>query len=404
MCATKADNTVQKARRLVVCCDGTGNEVKENQSNVLKFYRVLKDSPGQIAFYDTGVGTIGNSGAWASFKNKLSSVFGLITGYGLDDNILDAYRFLVEHYRNGDEIYLFGFSRGAYTVRALAGFINLIGILHPYQKHLAGYALTAYKQADIREDFRIAWRVQEVLETRRATIRFMGCWDTVGSVIIPRPDRLYIPSLEALPFTQENPCVKVFRQAIAIDEKRRMFRLLRWKDGQKFKTNPFVKDENADTQDCRQIWFAGVHSDIGGGYPEPESGSAKFPLAWMVDEARDNDIEFRETMVKRLVQGLNPSNVAKGSLRDYAKPSATAPLHDSMNWAWRILEYLPKRKLRHDNPEVSKKGGGYFPRCEPRYIPADAAIDQSVWDRVDAGEAADHYNPGNLPPRPPSQG
>ena len=128
----------KKGRRLIVCCDGTGNEIKENQSNVLKFYRCLKkDIPEQIAFYDTGIGTISNSGAWAAFKNKAKGVFGLATGYGLDDNILDAYRFLIEHHQDGDEIYLFGFSRGAYTVRVLAGLINLVGIPHNNQRHLA---------------------------------------------------------------------------------------------------------------------------------------------------------------------------------------------------------------------------------------------------------------------------
>ena len=182
----------------------------------------------------------------------------MATGYGLDDNILDAYRFLIEHHQDGDEIYLFGFSRGAYTVRVLAGLINLVGIPHNNQRHLAEYALTAYKQADKKENFEIAWRVQEVLDTKRATIKFMGCWDTVGSVIIPRPDRFYFPSLEELPYTTENPCVRTFRHAIAIDERRRMFRLARWTEDQLFKSNPYLPDEKAELQSCKQVWFAEI--------------------------------------------------------------------------------------------------------------------------------------------------
>ena len=116
-------------RRIVICCDGTGNEIKQNESNVLKFYRVLKESDDQIGFYDPGVGTISNSGAWARWKNKAKGVFGLATGYGLDGNVLDAYRFLLRHYEDGDQIYLLGFSRGAHTVRVLAGFINMVGLL-----------------------------------------------------------------------------------------------------------------------------------------------------------------------------------------------------------------------------------------------------------------------------------
>lgn len=382
-------------KKIIICCDGTGNEIKENQSNVLKFYRVLKEDKTQIAFYDPGIGTISNSGSWSTFKNKAKGVFGLATGYGLDKNVLDAYRFLVAHYKVGDDVYLFGFSRGAYTARVLAGFINLVGVLKPHQMHLSEYALTAYKQAQRKEDFRIGWRVQEVLDSIPITIRFMGCWDTVGSVIVPRPDRFYVPSLEALPYTDENPCVQTFRHAIAIDERRRMFRVSRWKEPQLFKTNPFVKDDKAKQQDIKQVWFSGVHSDVGGGYPEEYSGTAKFPLGWMVDEAKQHGLVFREVMVKRLVQGKNPKN----STRNYSAPSPTSKLHDSMNWAWKILEYLPKNKKRHDNPNEAKSGGAYIPNSEPRYIPEGAQIHPSVWQRFDAEDGAKKYDPDNLPPR-----
>lgn len=385
---------ITKRRRLIVCCDGTGNEIKDNQSNVLKFYRVLKkDIPEQVAFYDTGIGTISNSGRWAWFKYKAKGVFGLATGYGLDENILDAFRFLIDNYKEGDEIWLFGFSRGAYTVRVLAGLINLVGLPHHNQRHLASYALTAYKQAATADDFQIAWRVQEVLDTQRPTIRFMGCWDTVGSVIIPRPDRAYLPSIEELPHTNMNPSVEMFRHAMAIDEKRRMFRVSRWEENQLFKTNPFLSDENAVPQDSKQEWFAGVHSDIGGGYPEQESGAAKYPLAWMVDEARNAGLVFREEMVKRLVWGKNPRNVKDGSERDYSEPDPTAKLHDSMGWVWRILEYIPKLNSLRDNAEPNAKFGFYFPKSEPRYIAKDAAIHKSVHERIKNGD----YVPVNLP-------
>ncbi len=379
-------------KRIVICCDGTGNEIKENQSNVLKFYRVLKEDKDQIAFYDPGIGTISNSGSWASIKNKSKGVFGLATGYGLDANVLAAYRFLVRNYNKGDEVYLFGFSRGAHTVRVLAGLINLVGVLQRHQEHLCSYALTAYKQSSSKDKFEIAWRVQEVLDTQRATIRFLGCWDTVASVIVPRPDRFYLPSLEALPFTKENPCVQVFRHAVAIDERRRMFRLARWTEPQLFKSNPFVEDENAEEQDIKQVWFAGVHSDIGGGYSEQESGAAKYPLKWMVDEARAHGLVFRETMVKRLVQGQNPKNVKLGSKRDYVKASPSSILHNSMNWAWAIVEYLPKKKRLHDDPKVKKQSGYYLPRSERRYIPDTSEIHASVSERIGAGS----YDPPNL--------
>ncbi len=380
-------------KKIIVFCDGTGNEIKEHQSNVLKFYRVLKKDKSQVAFYDTGIGTISDSGSWAAFKNKAKGVIGLATGYGLDANILDAYRFLIRNYQTGDDVYLFGFSRGAHTVRVLAGFINMVGLLRPHQEHLCSYALTAYKQTSQKDDYGIAWRVQEILETERITINFMGCWDTVGSVFVPRPDRFYIPSLENLPYTNKNSCVRIFRHAIAIDERRRMFRLCHWEEPQKFKENPFVKDENSDEQDIKQVWFSGVHSDIGGGYPEAESGAAKIPLAWMVDQAREHGLIFRERMVKRLVLGKNPEN----STRNYVAPDPRSNLHKSMTVFWRILEWIPKNAKRKDWPKRKSFAGMYFPFSEPRNISESAEIHPSVHERIELASDDDKYRPVNLP-------
>ena len=183
-------------RNIVICCDGTGNEIEANLSNVLKLFRVVQKSEDQVVFYDPGVGTISTSDPWSQVKSNTLGVWGLATGYGLDRNVLTAYRFLVDTYADGDQVYLFGFSRGAYTIRVLAGFLRLVGLLNPPQRNLCGYALTAYKRAATRDDFKIAWRFERVASTRRVPIKFMGVWDTVSSVIVPRPDRLYLPSLE----------------------------------------------------------------------------------------------------------------------------------------------------------------------------------------------------------------
>src|SRR3954462_10379298 len=135
---------------IVICCDGTGNEISENISNVLKLYRCLRKTdrthPRQLVFYDPGVGTVTEPSTWHRWKANINLVLGLATGYGLDDNVLSAYRFLVEHYAPGDRIYLFGFSRGAYTVRVLAGLIHKVGLISPEQANLAGSGLIAYKQ------------------------------------------------------------------------------------------------------------------------------------------------------------------------------------------------------------------------------------------------------------------
>lgn len=380
-------------RRLIVCCDGTGSEIEEHQSNVLKFYKCLELDEEQVGYYDPGVGTLAREGAWSRFQSRASGVLGLATGAGLDDNVLDAYRFLVRHYRDGDRIYLFGFSRGAYTVRILAGLVHMAGVVRPENENLLPYLLTAYKRASATDDFRHVWRFEEMLRTRRATVRFMGCWDTVASVIVPRPDRLYLPALETrLPYTCSNPSVQCFRHALAIDERRRFFRPLHWKEGQMYKVHPFQKDERASPQDCVQEWFAGVHADIGGGYPEKESGPAKHALAWMVDESRSQGLAFREVLVKRLVHGKNPA----GSRRQYAEPSASAPLHDSLTGLWRLLEWLPRKRKASESKD-RRRGmlGWYLPRGELRVLPPNARIHPSAQQRRGLDVT---YRPANAEP------
>ncbi len=252
------------ARNIVICCDGTGNEISENISNVLKLYRCLrktdKTTPYQIVFYDPGVGTLARPDVWHKLRQDFSAILGLATGYGLDDKVLAAYLFLVHNYQEGDQIYLFGFSRGAYTVRVLAGLIHKVGLISPQQANLAGSGLTSYKQfsSDGQNDqgFDLhqladaghsegplpatkddqAAQFARILSTRWPTIRFVGVWDTVASVIVPRPDRFYLPSLEELAYTLQNPSVRTFRQAISIDERRCMFRLKKWDEPQTFCT------------------------------------------------------------------------------------------------------------------------------------------------------------------------
>jgi uncharacterized protein (DUF2235 family) len=197
-------------KNIVIFCDGTGNEVEGNLSNVLKLYRIAQRNEGQRVYYDPGIGTLGQQDEWSRFKQNAKGVFGLTTGYGLDDNVLDAYRFLAHNFQAEDDIYLFGFSRGAYTVRVLAGFLHLIGLLHPDQLNIDGYALTAYKRASKQEDFSIAWHFQRITGTRAVTIKFLGVWDTVASVLVPRKDRLYVPTLLTLPYTRTNPSVRIF--------------------------------------------------------------------------------------------------------------------------------------------------------------------------------------------------
>jgi uncharacterized protein (DUF2235 family) len=379
------------AKNVVICCDGTGNEIEANLSNVLKLFRVVHKNDDQVVYYNPGVGTISSSDPWSRLKSNTLGLLGLFTGYGLDQNVLDAYRFLIDTYEDGDRIFMFGFSRGAYTIRVLAGFLRLVGLLERPQRNLCGYALTAYKRAAEKNDFEIAWRFERVVSARRVPIKFMGVWDTVSSVIVPRPDRLYIPSLQELPYTKTNQFVEVFRQAIAIDERRRMFRIDRWTDPQSYKPNLFDQSDEI-AQDVKQVWFAGVHSDIGGGYPEFESGPAKYPLQWMVDEAVANGLNINMTMYNHLVLGQPRA----GGSRTYVAPSFKVALHDSMSWARHILEWIPKPTSVQDWPKRRSLFGFYLPHCEPRRVDDGALVHHSVFDRINTDRS---YRPKNLPPK-----
>jgi uncharacterized protein (DUF2235 family) len=403
-------------KNIVICCDGTGNQINENISNVLKLYRMMrktgKTEPHQIVFYDPGVGTLARPDPWRKVLQDTITVLGLATGYGLDDNVLASYEFLANNYEEGDDIYLFGFSRGAYTARVLAGLIHKVGLVSPQQVNLAGAGLTAYKQlsnsgrpdpgldprrfTDGGDDASPASKDDQAAQFARIlsvswpTVRFVGVWDTVASVIVPRPDRFYLPSLQELAFTLKNPSVKTFRQAISIDERRRMFRLKPWDEGQTFMRNRFSQTNNSAPQDSRQVWFAGVHADIGGGYPEKESGISKYPLLWMIDEAVKCGLAVDQRTVNQLAWGVQ----RKDSPFSYVAPDFACDAHDSMSAAWRVLEYIPKAdKYKEWKPRHSILGH-YLPAAEPRPIPEGAFVHESVLKRM---AAVPNYRPINLP-------
>ena len=402
------------SKNIIICCDGTGNEIGENISNVLKLYRCLrktpKTEPHQLVFYDPGVGTLARPDPWRKVWQDFVAVFGLATGYGLDDQVLGAYQFLVQNYAEGDQIYLFGYSRGAYAVRVLAGLIHKIGLLWPQQVNLAASGLTSYKQFASDEpqaaesagpeptdddgplpatrDDRTT-QFARILSTRWPTIRFIGVWDTVASVIVPRPDRLYWPSVEDLAFTLVNPSIKCFRQAMAIDERRSMFRLKRWEEPQTFAHDRF-NQAGAEPQDCKQVWFAGVHGDIGGSYPECSGALSKYPLLWMIDEAVKCGLNVNPATVNQLAWGVQ----RKSSPFSYVAPSVEGQLHDSLTGAWWLLEFIPKAAKYKEWPRRQVHFGFYIPDGEPRPIPEGAVIHESVTRRMEKIPA---YRPVNFP-------
>jgi len=378
-------------RNLVVCCDGTNNEIGKLLSNVLKLYRIAEKNEEQLTFYQPGIGTIAMPDSWGRWRQWLRSAFEMGTGYGLDRDVLNAYVFLCRHYRDGDRIFLFGFSRGAYTVRVLAGLIYLVGLLREHQINFAGYALKAYKKAEQGNDYRVAREFAEVVLPQCVPIHFVGVWDTVASVIVPGRLPFSKLRLEELPFTTSNPAVRTFRHALAIDEFRRLFRAEPWAPGQKFKPNRFSQAKSFPDQDSKSVWFTGCHSDVGGGFAEGQSALSKFPLLWMLDQAGTHGLRLRTQMINHIARGR-----PRKSARQYQKPDPKGPLHVSLKWHWRLIEWVPKGAKRREWPGRKVMLDRYIPWGEPRLIQPNDWVHQSVYDRKTQVAT---YEPVNVPPK-----
>tara|TARA_R110000772_G_scaffold215694_2_gene326165 strand:- start:2113 stop:3279 length:1167 start_codon:yes stop_codon:yes gene_type:complete len=379
-------------KNIVILLDGTSNEISADRTNVLRLYGTLKKSPDQIVYYDPGVGTIGAENAWLWIWRKATELWGQVTGWGLDQNVKEAYRFLVENYDNGqrdgeqrverDRIYIFGFSRGAYSARVLAGFIRAVGLLEKRNLNLVDYAYRAYKRiGEGKEDTFAEVRLYErLLDTDRPPIRLLGLFDTVASVF---EHGRYGIRLRHHAFTKTNTSVEAVRHAVAIDDRRTMYRALPWPEGNQYRANPH-NVAGAANQDVREVWFTGVHCDVGGGYPEAESGLAKLPLNWMIDQTRPMGLDYVTRTVNEIVLGTTAN-------KHYVAPDALAEPHNSMTLLWSLVEFVPRRR-----PEDSKRWSlfgitmGLFER---RAVPEGARVHSSVLNRA----AKTGKKPSNLP-------
>lgn len=354
------------SKQIVLCFDGTNNKVQSrDNTNVLRTYQLLghADPQRQVSFYQPGVGTFSAPGAWIPTARKLSRVLGLAFGIGLRQNVGNAYAYLMATYKPGDELYVFGFSRGAYTARATTGMLAAFGLFRPGSEDLIPYALSAMSTGNLEKAPRTgpaavwegqsepvsartstdpAWSlVLEFAETfaRRGlngaipvSVRFLGLWDTVEAAGTLRGPITW-------PFTRHLPHVQVVRHAISIDEKRRPFA--------SYPVQPLDPGPDVIDQDLAEVWFAGVHSDVGGMFNDTRRLS-DIPLKWMVQEA--------------VVAGLSVEprayTIAQDQVRD---ADATDRVH-VMNPIWALA------------------GPGR------RKVPATALVHASVHDRI-AGDA-----------------
>lgn len=373
------------AKNIVILFDGTGNQIKERRTNVLRLYGCLEKSDDQVVWYDPGVGTFGAEGSWSRLRQKASEIFGMATGLGLDGNVKEAYRFLCQTYDHeaGDRIWIMGFSRGAYTARVLAGFLHAFGMMSPVQLNLLGYVYRAYKNIGRQrgEDAFAEIRLHDrALNPQKVQIAGLMLLDTVASVIEPRG---LLPGAVTYAYTSNNPSVLAVRHAVAIDERRRMYRATLWGEDCEVR-KPFTEPGTGTPQDVKEMWFAGAHGDVGGGYPEAESQLGKLPLSWMITESRKLGLKYVTRTVNRLVLGSHKNT-------KYVAPDATADAHESLTAGWWPFELVPGR----DRAAPGKRFLGLtWPLGAYRKIPEGAQLHPSVQTRL---KERSSYRPPNLP-------
>jgi len=278
-------------KNIVVFADGTRNEVDEGYAtNVLKLYQMVeRRTERQVAFYDPGVGT--------NFFKILGSAFGV----GISKNIQECYEYIVDYYQPGDKIFLFGFSRGAYTVRSLAGMIKKVGILERKSRHLSNRAFKIYKRKNNQDEAKFfrkqnCWS-QKDEEGDFRDVYFIGVWDTVSALGFP------LKAVRSLnPFSARwhgfhddvlSEHVKYGYQALSIDDERKIF-------------HPEIWDESIkhEKQTIEQVWFAGVHSNVGGGYRR--SGLSDITLEWMTQKSQSAGLLLWDDYMKKVLISPDP--------------------------------------------------------------------------------------------------
>lgn len=313
-------------KRLVICCDGTWNTPDQTDqgrpcpTNVTKLARAVaeQDDAGheQRLYYHVGVGS-----------RRSERLRGGAFGLGLSRDVRSAYRYIVENYDPGDEMFLFGFSRGAFTARSTAGLVRNVGVLRRENVDRLDEAYQLYrdrasKPHDVEAElFRRSYSYEtSSFQTR---IRFIGVWDTVGALGIPWSGVPLVRRFNrrwSFHDTQVSRIVDGAFQALAIDEKRRPFEPAVW-----------MKHPEARDQRVEQVWFPGVHCDVGGGYPD--AALADVSLLWIADRAAEYGLALREGAFTR-AGGWG----APGSSLPAVDPEPLGPMHESRTALYRLAK------------------------------------------------------------------
>jgi len=397
-------------KNIVVLSDGTGNSAAAIwRTNVWRVYRSLDlADPNQLAIYDDGVGT-------SSFK--LFALLGGAVGWGLKRNVIHLYAFLCRHYKGNDRIYCFGFSRGAFTVRILAdlvaneGLIDSAGLSDRELKRQAKFVFQARRMKGsvrswhvLRVHVLILRILRYVLVTilsklsgrtapyevkigHKPRIRFLGVWDTVGAYGLPVEEMTRGVDLFFWPLSMadQRASEKIDRlcHALALDDERTTFHPLLWDERQEKTVFPRDGITRVDQERISQVWFAGMHSNVGGGYPD--DGMAHVPLDWMLGEAEKCGLRLKRLAVTSLYSGDDVATGYNTTARHHIQMTAdpAGRIYDSRARLASYYRYGPRHldQLKNDwlhgvNVDLPK-------------------IHESVFERIKVGAA--NYAPFVLP-------
>lgn len=323
-------------KRLIVCCDGTWNTPDQQApTNVTKLALAVAeagaDGMEQRVYYHRGVGT-------SRWQRLRGGAFGM----GLSRNVRDCYRFLIQNYAPGDQLFLLGFSRGAFTARSLAGLVRNSGLLRPEHIDRVGQAYALYRDRGTATHPR---GIEATLFRRtysyESGIRFIGVWDTVGALGIPITFMgLLNPINRRYRFhdTALSTTVQRAHQALAIDERRGPFAPTMW-----------VQQPDAVGQILEQVWFAGVHTDVGGGQRDP--GLADIALLWMVDRAADAGVAFDPGYFSAAAPADAAQREAARRTGAYVAPDPALLPHDSFTGLYRLLPAHVRRPGREQGTD-----------------------------------------------------
>lgn len=319
-------------KRIAFCADGTWDNSGKN-TNVYQIFKAMRTTAEQVPYYDDGVGANGL---------PLEKFTGGAFGTGLFQKIKDGYTKIAQVYEQGDEVFLFGFSRGAYTARCLAGMIAICGLpTANFTNEVVETAFQAYRNKDQRAT--LLAQLNKTCNLFNAKLSMVGVWDTVGSLGIPAIFGGVSPLVYGFLDTSLHPNVLHAYHALAIDERRAEFPATLWTTA-------------APGQTLEQVWFSGVHSDIGGSYPDDPDGTAlsDLTLGWMMDKAAALGMEFDPAVAANFALPMDPKHAL-----------------DAKHESWNLLWAFPKK----------------------RSIDAESTISNSVFVR---SEHDSSYRPENL--------